>query len=250
MSSQKKSSSRKSKAETALADFFLNEESRFVSFKQLKKKFGKRFHKNELYEGVHDLVSIGFLEERSNQFRHVSSTAEPPEIKNRKDIIGGVLDVTQRGHAYLVSEQSKEDVWIEKRNVANALDGDEVKVLLTKRKGKKPEGKVVDVVRRAKETFVGVIQRHGDQLFFKPDDKSIDVDFFIPEEKSKAARTNDKAIMHLLRWDRGMEFPEGEIMEVLGKAGAHETEMQSILIENGFRLRFPERVLKEAEDYP
>ncbi|MFI5135783.1 MAG: ribonuclease R, partial [Chitinophagales bacterium] len=47
-----------------------------------------------------------------------------------------------------------------------------------------------------------------------------------------------------------MEFPEGEIMEVLGKAGAHETEMQSILIENGFRLRFPERVLKEAEDYP
>jgi len=250
MASKKKSSSKNSKAEAALADFFLNEESRFVSFKQLKKKFGSRFHKGELYDAVHDLVSIGFLEERSNQYRHTASKLPDSESANRKDVIEGVLDVTQRGHAYLVSEQSKQDVWIEKRNVSNALDGDVVKIMLTKRKGNKLEGKVIEVVRRAKETFVGVVQRFGDQLFFKPDDKSIDVDFFIPDEKSKAARVNDKVIIRLLRWDRGMEFPEAEVTEVLGKAGAHETEMQSILVENGFRLRFPERVIKEAEDYP
>lgn len=248
MAKRKKSSLSQSKAENVLADFFLNEEDRFVSFKQLKKKFGNRFQKGDLYEAVHGLVEIGFLEERGNQFRHASVKEEVPEVKKREDVLEGVLDVTQRGHAYVISDQSKADVWVERRNLANAMDGDVVKVLLTRRKSSKPEGKVIEVVRRAKETYVGVVRIYADQVFVSPDAKTIDIDFFIKEGKKHNIENGSKVVIRLTRWDRGMEFPEAEITEVLGKAGAHETEMRSILVENGFRLQFPERVLRQAEE--
>ncbi|HYV95132.1 MAG TPA: ribonuclease R [Chitinophagales bacterium] len=255
MPAHKKSASKKSKAEAALVTYFLEGEKHFVSFKQLKKKFGSRFHKGDLYDAVHNLVDIGFLEERSNQFRHHEEQAqlEVPRTgvkPGSRDIIEGVIDITQRGHAYVVSEQSKNDVWIEKRNVLNALDGDTVKVLLTRKNAKKPEGKVVEVVKRAKDSFVGVIQQTGRQYFLKADSRTLAVDFFIPEEKRKNARHGDKVVVKLVKWDVGMRQPQGEVIEVLGEVGENETEMQAILIENGFRMQFPQRVLQEAENLP
>src|SRR6185295_19362295 len=139
-------------------------------------------------------------------------------VSNR-DIIEGVIDITQRGHAYVVSEQSKNDVWIDKRNVLNALDGDTVKVLLTRKNAKKPEGKVVEVVKRAKDSFVGVIQQTGRQYFLKADSRTLAVDFFIPEEKRKNARHGDKVVVKLVKWDVGMRQPQGEVIEVLGEVG-------------------------------
>ncbi len=110
MPSHKKSASKKSKAEAALVTYFLEEEGRFVSFKQLKKKFGNRYHKGDLYEAVHNLVDIGFLEERSNQFRRAADAIKifrnlPPltQRNSGKNIIEGIIDITQRGHAYVVS---------------------------------------------------------------------------------------------------------------------------------------------------
>src|SRR5258705_3675322 len=174
MPSQKKSASKKSKAEAALVTYFLEAGNHFLSFKQLKKKFGNRFHKGDLYDAVHNLVDIGFLDERSNQFRYREEQVKPEASHavgkpSSRDVIEGVIDITQRGHAYVVSEQSKKDVWVDKRNVLNALDGDTVKVLLTRKNAKKPEGKVVGVVKRAKDSFVGVIQQIGGQYFFKAD---------------------------------------------------------------------------------
>ncbi|MEO5675345.1 MAG: ribonuclease R [Chitinophagales bacterium] len=251
MPSPKKTSKQKSRAEYEVVNYFLQEGNRFVSFKQLKKKFGSRFHKDDLYDAVQHLAAIGFLEERSNQYRHTEKKGLPndfpPEAAN---LMEGVIDITQRGHAYVISEKSKNDVWIDKRNVGNALDGDTVKVLLSGRKSKKPEGRVVEVTRRAKDSFVGLIQQVGKQTFFKPDSRSVDVDFYIPEENLHQAKHGEKAEVRLVKWDAGMQHPLGEVVEVLGEAGENETEMHAILIENGFRMRFPQQVLTEAENLP
>src|ERR1043165_1808910 len=233
MPSQKKTASKKSKAEASLVTYFLEAGNHFLSFKQLKKKFGNRFHKGDLYDAVHNLVDIGFLEERSNQFRHREEQVEQEQTRPlgkpaARDIIEGVIDITQRGHAYVESEQSKTDVWVDKRNILNALDGDTVKILLTRKNAKKPEGKVVEVVKRAKDSFVGVIQQTGKQYFFKPDARNLDVVFFIPEEKRKNAKHGYKVVVKLVKWDVGIQYPQGEVMEVLGEVGENETEMQAI----------------------
>ncbi|MCY7410734.1 MAG: ribonuclease R, partial [Chitinophagales bacterium] len=154
-----------------------------------------------------------------------------------------------QGHGYVISSETKEDTWIDKRNVFSAFDGDTVKVLITRRK-KKPEGKVIEIVKRAKEKFVGVIHQAGNQNYFVADGKSVDVDFYIPEDKLNNAKSRDKVVIKFVKWDAGMQHPQGEVVEVLGQTGANETEMQAILINSGFQTRFPKAVEEEAENLP
>jgi ribonuclease R len=109
---------------------------------------------------------------------------------------------------------------------------------------------VLEVISRARDTFIGTIQKYGGEPFFIPDQKKTDVDFHIPQAKMSTAVTGDKVVVKLLQWNPGMTHPLGEVIKVLGKVGENETEMQSILLECGFRLEFPKAVIRESESYP
>ncbi len=43
--------------------------------------------------------------------------------------------------------------------------------------------------------------------------------------------------------------PEGEVLEVLGKSGSHDTDIISIAREFDLKYKFPSAVLSEAENY-
>lgn len=249
MSSEKKHSDKHLRAEHAIVNYFLQEQGRFVSFKQLKKKFSNRFHKDDLYQSVQSLMESGFLQQRGSQFRHVVAS-ENTWQQEEEDLLEGVVDMTSSGSAYVISPSSEQDIWVSSENLNTAFDGDKVKVSLIRRKRKKPEGRIVEVVERARDTFVGIIRQLNGRMFFVPDQKNADVDFLIPPDKIGKAKTGEKVMVKMNTWEPGTKYPLGEVIRVLGKVGANETEMQSILIENGFRLEFPKEVLKESESYP
>jgi ribonuclease R len=51
----------------------------------------------------------------------------------------------------------------------------------------------------------------------------------------------------MLNWDSNSKNPEGEIIQVLGLPGEHETEIHSILAEYGLPYEFPPEVEADAE---
>ena len=51
----------------------------------------------------------------------------------------------------------------------------------------------------------------------------------------------------MLNWDANSKNPEGEIIQVLGLPGEHETEIHSILAEYGLPYEFPPEVEAEAD---
>jgi ribonuclease R len=66
--------------------------------------------------------------------------------------------MTGRKTAYFVCSELEDDVFIPTNNLNHALDKDIVKVYVyNRRKGKKPEGEVIEVLERNKTDFVGVI---------------------------------------------------------------------------------------------
>ena len=71
----------------------------------------------------------------------------------------GTLDMTQHGYAFLVSEGSDDDVFIARNNLKNGLDGDLVKVIVypARKQRSRSEGEVVEILERARDTFVGVV---------------------------------------------------------------------------------------------
>lgn len=164
--------------------------------------------------------------------------------------ISGCIQINPRGIAYVISDESKEDIFIAPGNIRNALDGDTVTVsVFAKRPNKKPEGEIVEILKRARTEFVGVVQLSKRFAFLIPDNAHMQVDIFIPLEHLNHAKDGDKAIASITNWEKGMKNPTGKITSVLGKPGENNTEINSIIAEYGFSPEFPRIVLKETEEY-
>lgn len=165
--------------------------------------------------------------------------------------IEGVIDVTMSGAAYLMNENFEDDIYIAQRNTGNAMNGDTVRVLLSAAKqGGRQEGKVIEVIKRVKKDVVGKVQILDKFAFLVPDSNKSNIDIFIPLGELNGARDGQKAVARITGWPAGTKNPTGEIVEVLGEPGDNTTEMNAILIEYGFPLRFPAAVEKEANDIP
>ncbi len=177
-----------------------------------------------------------------------------PELladKILKTSVTGVVDMKQTGKAYITVPELDEDVFVAASNTGHALHGDTVKVhLFPMRKGRKTEGQIVEVVKRARTSFVGTVQISGKFAFLVPDDVSIPVDIFIPGESLRNARNGQKAIARMTDWPEHSKNPFGEIVQVLGQPGNNDVEMNSILATFDFPLQFKPETLKEAERIP
>lgn len=178
--------------------------------------------------------------------------------KESKKILNGTLSVNARGTGYLRSldpitaraSKDVEDVEIQNENLNTALNGDTVTVaIIPSRKGERVAGKVLDIEKRAKKTFAGILQKEKDFYYLLPDDKKMYVDILISKDNvaTKKAEVGQKVLVRLNLWIKTENNPSGEIIQVLGKAGEHNTEMESILYEKGFEIGFPEAVEAEAE---
>jgi ribonuclease R len=165
--------------------------------------------------------------------------------------VTGTIDLTKFGYAFVVTEESEDDVFVAARNLNTALHGDQVKVLLYARhKGKRPEGEVVEIISRSRASFVGTIELTPQFAFLIPDNKNMPFDLFIPLSKLNGAKQGQKAVAKLIEWDQRSRNPIGEITEVLGYPGENDTEMHAILAEFGLPNRFEPDVEAAAEKIP
>ena len=163
----------------------------------------------------------------------------------------GVVEVTSRGNAYVVCEDLEHDIYIPSRNLNHALNNDLVKVYVYKRKkNKKQEGDIVEVLERAKTEFVGVLQKNKSFGFVVPDDPKMYADIFISSDQLAEAEDGDKVLAKISDWPNNSKNPFGQIIQVLGKPGDHDTEIHSILLEYGLPYTFPEEVEAYASSIP
>jgi ribonuclease R len=163
----------------------------------------------------------------------------------------GIIDITNSGSAYLLSENGEDDIFIAPRNVKNALDGDRVRIYLYARhRNQKMEGEVVEVLERARTEFAGLVQHSGRYAFVVPDSPKMGVDIFIPQTNLNHAQQGQKVIAEIVDWPAGVKNPVGKVTRILGWPGENDVEMNAILSEFGFPLDFPPRVEKDAEGIP
>ncbi len=163
----------------------------------------------------------------------------------------GKVEVTSRGNAYVVCEDLEHDIYIPSRNLNHALNNDLVKVYVYKRKkNKKQEGDIVDIIKRAKIEFVGVLQKSKNFGFVVPDDPKMYADIFVSPKELAEAEDGDKVLAEITDWPANSKNPFGKITRVLGKPGDHDTEIHSILLEYGLPYSFPDHVEEYASKLP
>lgn len=166
------------------------------------------------------------------------------------DILEGKLSMNASGSAYLVSNDLPKDIYIHKKNTNKALHLDQVKIEVIAGKGRPMEGKIVEIVHRFKDEFVGTLQVSDRYAFLVPDSSKMPVDIFIPLSKLKGGEDGQKAVAKITKWKDDAKSPNGEIVEVLGNAGENEAEIHSILHEYDLPYNFDEDVEAEANAIP
>ncbi|WP_366185735.1 ribonuclease R [Flavobacterium ovatum] len=165
-----------------------------------------------------------------------------------KEYYEGKIDMTSRKTAYFVCAEFGEDVFIPTSNLNHALDKDIVKVYVyNRRRGKRPEGEVIEIVERAKTDFVGVIDIQKNFAFVSTANPKMYTDIFIPKDKIGEAEQGDVVLVHIEDWPKRADSPFGKVIKVLGKPGEHDTEIHAILAEYGLPSDFPIEVETYAQ---
>ncbi|OSY89021.1 ribonuclease R [Tenacibaculum holothuriorum] len=163
----------------------------------------------------------------------------------------GILDVTSNGNAYFICDDFEEDIFVHSVNLNKGLHDDTVKAYVyTKRRSKKLEADVVEVINRAKQEFVGRLQMSKNFGFVLPNSNKMYADIFIAKSKLGDAEHGDMVLAKITDWPDNSKNPFGKIVQVLGKPGEHNTEIHSILLEYGLPYEFPKEIEEEASQLP
>jgi ribonuclease R len=179
------------------------------------------------------------------------TTKKSKQPQGSKHIYSGKLEVTRSGMGYVIVEGQEQDIIVKRENLHTALNGDEVRVeLFPGRGGRRPEGRITDVVTRKQIEFAGKVEVHPHFAFFIPDSEKMSVDIYIPLHLLNGASNGDHAMVRIVEWTGKTKNPVGEIISVLTNESQNEIAMQGMLVENGFPLTFPDDVLEDAARYP
>lgn len=222
-------------------DFLKHNDTKAFNYKQLgaAMEINSDGERLELIEVLEALKKQGFVVEKETG---------KYQVKESKQYITGTIDFTSQGTAFVVFSESEEDVFIPQYKTGNAMQGDLVKIQLVSRKsGRRKEGDVIEVIKRAKTEFVGTIRINPKFAFVIPDSHKIHVDFFIHPKDIKGAEDGQKVKIKLKEWKPGDKNPIGIVEEVFGFPGVHKTEMNAIMAEYGLPEHFPDNVEAAAK---
>ncbi|WP_316800898.1 ribonuclease R [Pedobacter frigidisoli] len=242
---KKKSANIKLVLNQLVSDVFEKNNNQPLNYKQVSAKLN--LNDQESRETILEILKEGkgngiFLEPEKGKFR----------LKELQNFIIGTVDMTADGSAYIVpQDEFEKDIFVAPRKLKNALHGDTVKAyVFAKKSGRKNDGEVVEIIKRAKSDFTGVIKISDRFAFVIADDKKMMHDIFVPLADTHGAKSGQRVLVSLTDWPEGVKNPIGIVKHVLGNQGENNTEMNAILAQYGFPLEFPAQVEKEANAIP
>jgi len=242
---KKKSANIKLVLNQLVSDIFEKNNNQVLNYKQVSAKLN--LNDQESRETILEILKEGkgagiFLEPEKGKFK----------LKELKNFIIGTVDMTADGSAYIVpDDEFEKDVFVAPRKLKNALHGDTVKAyVFAKKSGRKNDGEVVEIIKRAKSDFTGVIKISDRFAFVVADDKKMMHDIFVPLADTHDAKNGQRVLVTLSDWPESAKNPIGIVKHVLGNQGENNTEMNAILAQYGFPLEFPPQVEREANAIP
>lgn len=233
-----------------------------LNYKQIAAKVGifDKKGREAVKEQIEQLVNAKLLLKAGRGKFKINYRQFKGTTDSGRNYVVGKVELKRSGMAFVIPQYDKgdtpeesqsEDIFITDNNLGNALNNDIVKVaVFPSRKGKRPEGQVVEIIQRSKKQLVGTISIKKGVAFFIPDSAFMRRDIIVPGRLLKKAKSGDKVVVIIIDWPANSRSPLGEVIHVLGKPGSNNVEMLAILAENDFPLKFPEKVEEEANDIP
>ena len=230
----------------ALADklegLFSSQPDKALSFKDI-------FRTLKLVTHPLKMQAIEIMEEMAWDDYLVQVSDNSYRLNMKGQIQEGTFVRKQNGKNSFLPADGGKPIFVAERNSMGALNGDAVRVsFMARRTNHIKEAQVIEILNRAKDTFVGRLKVEKDIAYLIPQNDVLAHNIIIPKRKTKGGKTDDKALVKITQWPDGeRKNPVGEVVDVLGHSGDNDVEMNTILAQYGLPYRYPKAVEEAAK---
>ncbi len=159
----------------------------------------------------------------------------------------GKIAINKKGFGFLILDK-EDDIYIDAENLNGAIHNDTVLVEIIK-KGLKPEGRVLKIVKRNLDNLVGEIYFANDKVMLKPDDDKLKLTIFITNETSKNCVEGHKVLCSLKKKLNTNTYL-ADCLKILGHKDDAGVDILSIAYKYGINNEFSAEVLHELDKIP
>jgi ribonuclease R len=207
--------------------------------------------------------SLGIAEDEYGEFRDVVKglmaagrlvlgSSKAITLPGPTGRVVGTFRGNARGFGFVVPDtpNSHGDLYVPAGQTGGAVTGDTVEARVVKR-GKRGgkmlyEGRVVAIIKRGQNHFVGELHNEFGRWFVRPDGNTLHAPVFVDDPTAKSARAGDQVVVEVVRYPDAGREARGVIVRVLGERGLPEVDTLSIIVQYQFPEAFPEAVLEGA----
>lgn len=170
-------------------------------------------------------------------------------VPERMNLSSGIFQGNERGYGFVITDNGEGDIFISSDSLNGAMHNDRVIARINKKAvgGKRSEGEIIKIVKRANKTVVGTFESSKNFGFVIPDDKRISGDIYIPQNEINGAVSGQKVEAKILVWPKKRRNAEGTIIEIIGDKNQPGTDILSIIKSHNLKEEFPKEVIEEAE---
>jgi len=175
------------------------------------------------------------FEELRRAGRVVIGTGNLATLPPMSGRIIGTFRANPKGFGFVIplEPNSHGDLFIPPKQTGEAMTGDIVAAKVVKR-GKRAGqmrygGKVIEILERAQNRFVGTLLKRKEGWIVQPDGTGFTEPISVDDVGAKGAKQKDKVVVEILSYPTEKYLARGVIIEVLGKAGQYESEIKSII---------------------
>lgn len=174
-------------------------------------------------------------------------------LPGRMGLVAGRFQLNAKGFGFVIPDNkgANPDVFIPPHCLGSAMNNDRVLARVEKSvHGKKPEGEIIRIIKRANDKVVGVFHQAGPFAFVTPDDRRVGQDVYIPKKCFGGAKDGQKVVARIDVWPEAERKAQGTVVEVLGNSGDVGLEILSIIKQNNLPLEFPREVMEASRRVP
>ena len=163
----------------------------------------------------------------------------------------GIMRANKKGFGFVDIDNDDRDVYINQDNMNGAIHDDIVLVEITSKKSMpRLEGRVVKILKREKETFVGEINFNGDIGYVTLDEKKVKLKIEVPINLAMNAVDGHKVVVKLGKKLDNHGRYQGEVVEIIGHKNDPGVDILSVVKKYNIQVEFPQDVKEEVKNIP
>ena len=225
-----------------LEAFFSSQPDKTLTLKEI-------FHSLRLNTHPLRMLAMDIMDEMSWDDAITKVSDNSYKLNTNGQVQEGRFVRKSNGKNSFIPDGSDKPIFVSERNSMSALTGDRVRVsMMARRRNHIKEAQGIEILQRAKDQFVGRLRVDKDIAFLVTAENTMAQNILIPKNKLKGGKTDDKAVVKVTAWpDSEHKSIIGEVVDVLGKTGDNDVEMNTILAQYGLPYKYPKNVEAAAE---